>query len=206
MAETHKHDIWLRRSPVNPQVTVVRHSDYTPQNMLHRSIFYKKLLLPSESEFGASVVAWRDTTWLATLTVMRNKEQGNFTDEQMQELQALQPHFACVIRRMARHQESRLFQSSLRYFVSSLPSATIILDWNLKVLHIQRHRQSLCFQWKNGSSPSIFKAPRRLQVPGDILAELERMRPNIMRQKWSHSSRRPQIYTVSTIDILRMPP
>ncbi len=187
MAETHKHDIWLRRSPVNPQVTVVRHSDYTPPNMLHRSIFYKKLLLPSECEFGASVVAWRDTTWLATLTVMRSKEQGDFTDEQMQELQALQPHFACVIRRMAGHQENRLFQSSLRYFVSSLPTATIILDWNLKVLHYNATASQLCSQWKNGSSTSIFKAPRRLQVPGDILAELERMRPNIMRQKWSHT-------------------
>jgi DNA-binding CsgD family transcriptional regulator len=187
MAETHKHDIWLRRSPVNPQVTVVRHSDFTPPNLLHRSVFYKKLLLPSECEYGASVVAWRDTTWLATLTVMRTKEQGDFSDEQMQELQALQPHFACVIRRMAGHQESRLFQSSLRYFVSSLPTATLILDWNLKVLHHNSIASQLCSQWKDGARTSFFKAPRRLQVPGDILAELERMRPSIMRQKWNRS-------------------
>ena len=187
MAETHKHDIWLRRSPVNPRVTVVRHSDFTPQNLLRRSVFYKKLLLPSECEYGASVVAWRETTWLATLTVMRTKEQGDFSDEQMQELQALQPHFACVIRRMAGHQETRLFQSSLRYFVSSLPTATLILDWNLKVLHHNSIASQLCSQWKHGASTSFFKAPRRLQVPGDILAELERMRPNIMRQKWSRS-------------------
>ena len=53
----------------------------------------------------------------------------------MEEFRLFQPHFACVIRRMAGHQENRLFQSSLRYFVSSLPTATIILDWNLKVLH-----------------------------------------------------------------------
>jgi DNA-binding CsgD family transcriptional regulator len=187
MAETHKHDIWLRRSPVNPQVTVVRHSDYTPQRLLHRSIFYKRLLQPSECEYGASVVAWRDTTWLATLTVMRTKEQGDFTDEQMQELQALQPHFACVIRRMAGHQETRLFQSSLRYFVSSLPTATLILDWNLKVLHYNSIASQLCFQWKSGTGTSFLKAPRRVQVPGDILAELEKMRPSIMRQKWGHS-------------------
>ena len=102
MAEVHKHDIWLRRSPVNPHVTVVRHSDYTPTSLLHRSVFYKRLLLPSESEYGASVVAWRDTTWLATLTMMRNKEQGDFSDEHLRELQALQPHFACVIRRLAK--------------------------------------------------------------------------------------------------------
>jgi DNA-binding CsgD family transcriptional regulator len=186
MAETHKDDIWLRRSPVNPQVTVVRHSDYTPTSMLHRSPFYKKLLQPSESEFGASVVAWRDTTWLATLTVMRNKEQGNFTDEQMQELHALQPHFACVIRRLAKHQESRLIDTSLRHFMSSLPTATLILDWNLKVMHYNSFANYLCSKWKSSGRPSFFKAPRRLQVPGDILAELERMRPDIMAQKWGH--------------------
>ncbi len=39
------------------------------------------------------------------------------------ELQALQPHFACVIRRMAKHQESRLVDSSLRHFMSSLPDS-----------------------------------------------------------------------------------
>ncbi|HEY5813960.1 MAG TPA: helix-turn-helix transcriptional regulator [Terrimicrobiaceae bacterium] len=186
MVETHKDDIWLRRSPVNPQVTVVRHSDYTPTSMLHRSVFYKKLLRPSGSEFGASVVAWRDTTWLATLTIMRNKEQGDFSDAQLQELQALQPHFACVIRRLAKHQESRLIDSSLRHFMSSLPTATLILDWNLKVMHYNSFANHLCSTWKSGSRLSFFKAPRRLQVPGDILAELERLRPGIMARKWGN--------------------
>ena len=189
MAESHKHDIWLRRSPVNPHVSVVRHSDYTPQSLLRRSAYYKKVLIPLDSEFGASIVAWRDTTWLATLTLMRNQEQGDFSTEEMEELQALQPHFACVIRRMARYQESRLVDSSVRHFMSSLPTATLILDWNLKVLHYNATASHLCSQWKNGTRASFFKAPRRIQVPGDILAELERMRPSIMAQKWGNGPR-----------------
>jgi DNA-binding CsgD family transcriptional regulator len=188
MAENHKSDIWLKRSPVNPHVSVVRHSDYTPTSMLHRSAYYKKVLGPLDSEHGASVVAWRDNTWLATLTVMRNKQQGDFTNEQMMELQALQPHFACVIRRMAGYQETRLIHSSLRHFMSSLPTATLILDWNLKTLHFNSIASQLCFQWKNGARASLFKAPGRFQVPGDILAALERMRPSIMKQKWSQKA------------------
>jgi DNA-binding CsgD family transcriptional regulator len=184
MADAHNEDIWLKRSPVNPHVTVVRHSDYTPTSILHRSVFYKKLLRRCEAEYGASVVAWRDTTWLATLTVMRNREQGDFSDEQMQELQALQPHFACVVRRMAKNQETRLIDFSLRHFMSSLPTATLILDWNLKVMHYNSIASHLCSRWKDGGRASFFKPPRRLQVPGDILAELERMRPSIMAQKW----------------------
>lgn len=187
MARNHKCDIWLRRSPVNPHVSVVRHSDYTPCAMLRRSAYYKKVLRPLGSAHGASVVAWRDDTWLGTLTVMRNEQQGDFTNEQMMELQALQPHFACVIRRMAGYQETRLIHSSLRHFMSSLPTATLILDWNLKVLHYNSIVGQICFQWKYGARASLFKAPGRFQVPGDILAAIERMRPSIMKQKWNQS-------------------
>jgi Response regulator containing a CheY-like receiver domain and an HTH DNA-binding domain len=184
MAENHKCDIWLQRSPVNPHVSVVRHSDYTPQHLLHRSPYFRKVLVPLDSEYGASVVAWRDTTWLTTLTVMRNKEQGDFTDEEMEELHALQPHFACVIRRLARYQETRLMDSSVRHVMSSLPTATLILDWNLNVKHYNAFATHLCSKWKSNGKASFLKTPRRLQVPGDILAELGRMRPSIMAQKW----------------------
>ena len=36
--DTNKYDIWLRRSPIGPSVTVVRHSDHTPLPILKRSI------------------------------------------------------------------------------------------------------------------------------------------------------------------------
>jgi len=187
MAESHKNDIWLRRSPVNPQVKVVRHSDFTSSSLLRRSAYYKAVLRPLDSEYGASLVAWRDNTWLATLTVMRNKQQGDFSDAQMQELLTLQPHFSCVIRRMAGYQETRLIHSSLSHFMSTMPTATLILDWNLKVLHHNSIASQLCSQWRSGARVSLFKAPRRFQVPGDILARLEMMRPSIMKQKWSRS-------------------
>jgi DNA-binding CsgD family transcriptional regulator len=73
----------------------------------------------------------------------------------------------------------------MRHVMSSLPTATIILDWNLKVMQYNSFATHLCSKWRSGGHPSFFKAPRRLQVPGDILAELERMRPTIMAQKWS---------------------
>ena len=184
MAENHKCDIWLQRSPVNPHVSVVRHSDYTPQHLLHRSPYYRKVLVPLDSEYGASVVAWRDTTWLTTLTLMRNKEQGDFTNEEMEELRVLQPHFACVIRRLARYQETRLVDTSMRHVMSSLPTATLILDWNLNVKHYNAFATHLCAKWKSDAKTSFLKTPRRLVVPGDILAELGRMRPSIMAQKW----------------------
>jgi DNA-binding CsgD family transcriptional regulator len=68
--------------------------------------------------------------------------------------------------------------------MSSLPTATLILDWNLNVKHYNAFATHLCSKWKIDGRTSFLKTPRRLQVPGDILAELGRMRPNIMAQKW----------------------
>jgi DNA-binding CsgD family transcriptional regulator len=183
MDHNHKEDLWLERSPVHPGVTVVRHGDFTPPEILHGSAYYRNVLQPLDSEYGASVVAWRGNTWLSTLTLMRNQEQGEFSDAQIEELRAMHPHFECVIRRMAGYQESRLIHSSLRRFISDLPTASVVLDWNLKALHFSAMAAQLCAQWKYGVRASLFKAPKNFQMPGDILAAVERMRPALSKVK-----------------------
>ena len=187
MLETHKHDIWLRRSPVNPQVTVVRHSDYTPQSMLHRSIFYKKLLLPSECEFGASVVAWRDTTWLATLTAMRSKEQGRL--HRRANAGTTGPSASLCLRDSQNGRPSR--EPSLSVLVALFRLISSHGDHHSRLepegFAPQRDRQSALLSMEEREQHVHLQGSSRLQVPGDILAELERMRPSIMRQKWSHT-------------------
>ncbi len=176
MAENHKHDLWLARSPVNPAVTVVRHGDYTPLELLHDSHYYHNVLRPLDSEFGASVVAWREETWLATLTIMRNKAQGEFTDPQMEELKVFHPHFASVIRRMAKDQESRLVGASLSRFMAKLPNATVVLDWDLKPIHFNAAALELCMKWQKGLQASVLKSAKQLRLPLDIRKVIERIR------------------------------
>ncbi len=182
MSHYHKDDIWLKRSPVHPGVTAVRHGDYTPLNVLHRSAFYKKLLRPLGVEHAASIVAWRGNMWLSTLTLMRSQEQGEFTDADMVELKALQPHFESIIRRIARQQESRLIDSSLGRFISSLPTASIVLDWNLRPMHFSALAAQLCARWREGARVSHLKSPKRFRVPGDILAVIESLRPALTKR------------------------
>jgi hypothetical protein len=190
MAENHKVDIWLKRSPVHPGVTVVRHGDYTPHKLLRKSPYYEKVLKPLDSDFGVSVVAWRDSTWLATLTIMHNEAQGEFTDEQMEELRAIHPHFECVVRRLAGQQESKHIHSSLRRFISGLPTATVILDWNLRPVHYSGLAAQLCFQWKFGARASLFKAPKNIMVPGEFWPPSRKCDPRstavIAREKPAH--------------------
>lgn len=41
IAGGHTDDIWLQRSPIRPDIPVVRHSLYTPKAMFRASKFYK---------------------------------------------------------------------------------------------------------------------------------------------------------------------
>ena len=179
MSHYHKHDVWLKRSPVHPGVTAVRHGDHTPAGILLKSTFYKKILKPTGVQYAASIVAWRGTTWLSTMTLMRTPQQGEFTDAEMREMEALQPHFESVIRRIAGQQESRLIHSSLGRFISALPTASIVLDWDLRPMHFSARAARLCAQWSEGARVSRLKSPKRFRVPGDILASIESLRPEL---------------------------
>ncbi len=189
MTRLHQHDIWLKRSPVGPAVTVVRHGDYTPSAILRRSAFYRHILQPIGAEYGASIVAWRGATWLSTLTVMRSTEQGEFSDGLMAELKAVQPHFECVIRRMAGHQETRLAQTSLRRVMAGLPVAFVVLDWNLKPLQHSGKAALYCWQWTQEARSALLKLPRTLRVPGAILAAAAELRRAVGRRKKSDKAR-----------------
>jgi DNA-binding CsgD family transcriptional regulator len=179
MERHHKHDIWLKRSPVHPGVTVVRHGDHTPLHVLRRSAFYHNVLHPLRSLHGASVVAWRSNVWLATLTIMRSERQGEFTDEHMEELAAIHPHFETVIHRMAGQHEKQHVSSSVQRFISGLEAASFLLDWNLKPLHYSTTALKLCARWTHGARASVLKLPRTLLVPADIRAIIEKIRPSL---------------------------
>ena len=120
----------------------------------------------------------------------------------MQELQALQPHFACVIRRMAKNQETRLVDSSLRHFMSSLPTATLILDWNLKVMHYNSIASHLCSQWKRGA------LRRSSRLPGGFRcrATFWRSSSACVRASWPKMGSKPGRPKTVAFSIIAIPP
>lgn len=184
----HQDDIWLKRSPVDPSIPVVRHSDYTPTEMFHASAFYKRVMIPSGSEYGASIVAWRQGTWLANLTVFRTAEQGDIRDDELPILRACHKHFQSAAIRVASLREASLGNHSLETFVWSLPTAALVLDWSLDVLHHNALAQELCGYWRFGPSAVKVKRSRKFVVPGDILAAIEKHKIHVQEMKGNRPS------------------
>lgn len=184
VCHTNKYDIWLRRSPIGPSVKVVRHSDHTPLPILKRSIFYKEVLQPTNAEHGASIVAWHNETWLATVTILRTVEQGDFTDEHMRQLLGWQYHFETVVRRLALKKEEQLDDNSLSTFIWDLPTSALLLDWDLVPRHFNAAAVELCNVWRTGLSAFAKKTPHnKIYVPQDILSHIPLLKPRIESAK-----------------------
>ena len=180
----NKDDIWLKRSPVGPSVRWVRHSDYTPLWMLKRSRFYRDVLKPMNGQHGASIVAWYGSNWLATLTIVKNPEQGDFTNGEMNRLESWQVHFEATARRLAFAKEGRLDDESLSTFIWDLPTSALILDWELRPRHFNASAVELCNVWQYGMSAFRKKiSHQRIRVPQDILAAIPSLKPQIVAAK-----------------------
>jgi DNA-binding CsgD family transcriptional regulator len=179
IAGDHRNDIWLKRSPVNPETPVVRHSLYTPQALFRRSRFYREVMEKIGCEYGASLVAWRDATWLGNLTIFRTKEQGDFREDELPALKACHVHFQSAIKRVAELHEERLGSNSLETFIWSLPTAILVLDWNMKLLHSNASGQDLVADWEKGRRMAAVKPSRRFPIPSEISNAIERKKKSL---------------------------
>ena len=175
----HKFDVWLKRSPIHPRVTVVRHSDYTPHPKLIRTRFYKETLRALDSDHGVSIVAWRSSTWLATFTVFRNAKQGDATEQDMAFLRALQPHVASAVKRLAGRQEKILSQRSFSYVCEHSTQGIIILGWELNQIYSNKSARGLVRKWSGRGSGR----GTTLAMPPDIHEALVKMKPAIQATK-----------------------
>jgi DNA-binding CsgD family transcriptional regulator/PAS domain-containing protein len=176
----HQFDIWLKRSPVHPRVTVVRHSDYTPHHLLVRTKFYERILRPAGGEHGASLVVWRAATWLATFTIMRSGRQGDFGPAELAFLRTLRVHVASAIKRLASRQERNLARHALAAFAGQSPQGVLVLDWRLNVLHFNPPARAFLRRWATEKRP---RARRELRLPADLRQAIAEMMPAIHAAK-----------------------
>lgn len=179
VAAGHKNNLWLQRTPLSPRTKVVRYSDYTSLPILHKSSFYQNILSQAQIEYGAAVTVWKQQTWLASLRFLRTRKQGDFTNAEINYLRHWQPTFAHEVIGLAQRQEDRLKRKMLEKFIGSLPTAFVLLDWNLQVQFHNFAAVDICNWWKHGTRALFMKVPATLSVPNDILTAIRQMQRHL---------------------------
>jgi DNA-binding CsgD family transcriptional regulator len=183
IAEGHKDDIWLQRSPKGPDVPVVLHSRYTPQKDFRESRFYHQVMEKIGCEYGASLVAWEKDTWLGSLTIFRTEAQGDFRDDEKELLSACHLHFQSAIRRIAKLNEQMLSSHSLESFIWNLPTAAMLLDWELKPHYCNASGQELLAEWQKGVRVPASKRVHPSTVPKEIADAIEGQKEALVKGK-----------------------
>lgn len=176
-------DIWQPQSPKSPDVPIVRHSLYTPKTEFQKSVIYRQIMEKFGCEYGASLVTWKKNIWLGSLTIFRTRDQGDFLDEEMPALSSCHLHFQSIINRIAILNEEKLGSHSLESFIWTLPTAALILDWDLKPLYWNAAGQELGAEWKLGFRTVATRRSRPATIPHEIESAIEIERPALCRMK-----------------------
>ncbi len=147
--------------------------------LMKQSRFYKEFMRPLNTEYALSMVTWRQNAWLGCLTILRTKEQGDFTEREREILTTCRSHFQAAVDRLTAPDDSLHCRTTLERFIWSLPTAAVVLDWNLKPLYFNASALELGESWKSGLRFNKVKKSKTLIVPEDILAAIKKEKAEI---------------------------
>ncbi len=174
-----KINLWMQRAPFSPRLKAVRYSDHTPVTLLHKSDLYRDILKQAHIEYGAATGAWSHNTLLASLRLLRTRQQGDFTDREMDCLRRWQPLFTQAVLSLAQYQEHQLARRSIKKFIWSLPTAFVVLDWNFRIQFHNFAAIQICHWWRHGARAAFMKTPAVFTIPEDILLTVRQMKARI---------------------------
>jgi DNA-binding CsgD family transcriptional regulator len=167
-----------------PRKRFVRISDiFSNRNRLTKSAFYRRYLAPQNCRHGVVLFFWRGRRLICTITIMRTAKQGDLSPAEMKLLQQLYPQFLSALRQLGSLERAHTVQAALEESLRCLPSPTILLRWNLRLVYQNRAARGFCAVWEKGLKEArLTKACAR--VPPEILNRCRQL-----KQQWARAKR-----------------
>lgn len=148
-----------------------------------RSALYRRYIAPQECAYGLCLFLWKGRRLICGMAILRSAGQGDFSPAEMKLLRELYPQFMtalCRIESLEREHSLRIdFEASL----SRLPVPTIILQWNLKPVYLNRAAREFCAVWEKGPEKAR-QTKTTSSVPSAILD-----RCRLLKQQWADTGR-----------------
>jgi len=182
----------------HPRNRIVRISDVFPkQDALRRSDFYRKYMAPSGCRYGVGLLFWRGRRLMAVIVIMRTAKQGDLTERQLGLLRSFYPQFQTALRRLRYLEREHATVMAFEEFLGRLPLPTILLQWNLKTVYINKAAREFCELWKEGPEKArIMKAIA--PIPPEILD-----RCRVLKKRWEHSIHGHELRAADRHEVVR---
>jgi DNA-binding CsgD family transcriptional regulator len=168
----------------HPRTKMIDVSDVFPQQRnLRKSGFYRQYMAPAKSEHATAFLFWRGRLLMAVIIVMRSAKQGDLTDRQLSLLRSFYPQFQTALRRMRLLEHERATRMALEEILGRLPLPTMLLQWNLKTVYLNKAAREFCGLWKEGPEKArVLKA--MAPIPPEVLAGCR-----VLKKRWKQTSR-----------------
>jgi len=149
-----------------------------------RSVLYRRYIAPQECAGGVCLFLWKRKRLICGMAILRPTRQGDFSPTEMKLLRELYPQFMTALRRIESLEYERSVRVDFEEFLKPLPLPTIILQWNLTPIYLNRAAREFCAVWRKGPKEAKRTKATSL-IPSAILD-----RCRLLKQQWTEAGRR----------------
>jgi DNA-binding CsgD family transcriptional regulator len=160
-------------------------SDVVPDfGELQQTAFFKEFLMPNGWQHLAVALYWRGSQVGSQIAIRRTREQGDFTADEVEFLEALHPHIETVINRLLALEEERARRRCLEEFNHHLPFALMFLNWDLAPIYVNRAALEQCAIWNFGPAQARAYQPRAaFHPPAEIYQACAALKADWLAQR-----------------------
>jgi DNA-binding CsgD family transcriptional regulator len=184
-------DYYSRRAEANPYSPIIeenigishyRFSDIIPNDAAFQaSTFYREFAEPEGWATGLSGLVWLGKDLRGMFSLYRRPGEPDFSDADIETLEALLPNISIAIDRVKRLHRERLYRMVLEDFNRNLPVGLLLLDWELQLIYANTEAIRLIANWNFGVDANKQYNPREVfELPKDILAACAALRDEII--------------------------
>ena len=149
-----------------------------------RSVLYRRCIAPQECAYGLCLFLRKRQRLICGIAILRTAGQGDFSPVEIKLLRELYPQFMTALCRIESLERERAVRTDFEEFMKRLPLPTIILQWNLKPIYLNRAAREFCTAWEKG--PEEAKRTKAIsKIPPAILDRCRRL-----KQQWTEAGRR----------------
>jgi len=182
----------------HPRSRFVRMKDVFPErHTLRKSDFYRKYMAPAGYEYAIGLLFWRGRLLMAMIVIMRTAKQGDLTGRQLNLLRSFYPQFQTALHRIRSLEHEHAARMAFEEFLGRLPLPTILLQWDLKTVYLNKAAREFCELWKEGPEKArVLKAIA--PIPPEILD-----RCRVLKKRWEHSFRGHELRAMERHEVVR---
>jgi DNA-binding CsgD family transcriptional regulator len=117
---------------------------------------------------------WDGDRYLGQFSQNRTAEQSDFTDRELEILEALHPHFEVAIRRVMRFDHERAARSAVEESIRRSTLPTVVLDWDLTPIYHNAAAAEASAAWR--LDPEARSLKPVFVLPQDVREACEALR------------------------------